>query len=120
MRKLSIMKWYPICQVICMIPATINRVVNLSNDKHYFVLSLLQAIFDYILGVFICIIFLLSPEIKHSLIFCFKKIKSARFSKESIDTSKTNYNDTSDSFIENNYEENISHYIAHSKRTSNI
>lgn len=98
-----------------MIPATINRVYNLSVDKHYFVFSLLQAIFDSILGVFICIIFLLSPEIKHSLIFCFKKLKYARFCKQSTDTSKTNYNETSDSFIENNFTENLSNYMDHSK-----
>ena len=102
-----------------MIPATLNRVYNLSRDKHNFVLSLLQAIFDSILGVFICIIFLLSPEIKHSLILCFKKLKRAG-SKPSTDTSKTNYNDTSDSFIENDFTESLSKYMDHSKSNSNI
>jgi len=103
-----------------MIPATINRVYNLSMDKHCFVLSLLQSIFDSSLGVVTCIIFLLSPEIKHSLIVCWKKLKSVGFF--SRDSSYSNSNETNESFIENNIttNDNPSNDVDLSKRTSHI
>lgn len=112
MKKYSMMKWYPIFQVIYMIPSTINRIYTLLTKQHIFVMSMLQSIFDSSLGITICIIFLLSPEIKNSLIACFKKMTKSQ-------TEKAYSNTISDSFIENNTDENFN-YFDQSKRTSSL
>jgi hypothetical protein len=74
MENLLIMRWCPILQVICSIPATIHRVYNLVTGIDNFTLGILHAIFDSINGFLICFVFLLTPEIKKSFINCIKKI----------------------------------------------
>ncbi len=74
MKKYSVMKWYPIIQIICSIPATINRLYDVITKSNSFWLMLIQALFDGIEGLLITIIFLLDPEIKHSLKICFFRI----------------------------------------------
>jgi len=116
-----------------MLPATINRIYSLITNDHLFILSLLQAIFDSSLGALTCIIFLLSPEIKHSLISCFKKIRNVISScfRKINDESSTNQNLSdsvkkafSESYISENsviddmY--NYKCYVDQSKRTSII
>jgi len=73
MENLLVMRWYPITQVICNIPATIHRVYNLISGQDNFVMGILQAVFDSIIGIVICVIFLLSPEIRKSYLSCFRK-----------------------------------------------
>lgn len=109
MKKFSIMKWYPISQVICMLPATINRIYTLITNKHQFAMSLLQAIFDSILGVVICIIFLLSPEIKHSLIICFKILFNKKFNNNKQMVYNSNNND---SLLEKDFSDDYSYEIS--------
>ncbi len=74
MKKYSVMKWYPIVQIVCSLPATVNRLYDIITKSNNFWLMLIQAFFDGIEGLMITIIFLLEPEIKHSLKFCFLRI----------------------------------------------
>lgn len=93
MKNLLIMRWYPIIQVICSIPATIHRVFNLITGNDNFVLGILQGIFDSIVGFLICITFLLSPEIKKNFITCFRKI----FRKKNVENIDEAFHDSVDS-----------------------
>jgi len=66
----SIMKWYPIIQTIFAIIATVNRLYNLISKESSFPMMILQTICDKTEGLFIVIIFILSPEIKNNLKIC--------------------------------------------------
>lgn len=68
------MKWYPIVQILCWIPGTINRILVLSDKNEMFFMLVLQTIFDSLVGFFTMLVFMTSPENKHSILICCKKI----------------------------------------------
>jgi hypothetical protein len=66
---------YPIAQVICFVPATINRFYNIITKEDLYALTVIQSIVDYCMGFIITLIFIFSPAIKYSLLarICRKK-----------------------------------------------
>jgi hypothetical protein len=68
------MVFYPIAQIICFIPATINRLYNIITKEELFSLMVIQAILDYSLGFIITMIFLSSPSIKYTLLAFIKRL----------------------------------------------
>jgi hypothetical protein len=64
---------FPVAQIVCFIPATINRLYNLILKEDVFALTVIQAILDYSLGFIITAIFVFSPTIKYSLLLFIKK-----------------------------------------------
>jgi hypothetical protein len=78
MKIYSVMKWYPIIQIICSLPATTNRLYDIIIKENNFGLMITQSIFDCLEGCFITIVFLFSPEIKNSLRVCWIKFLSKR------------------------------------------
>jgi hypothetical protein len=79
------MVFYPVAQIICFIPATINRLYNIINKQDQFALSIIHSIFDYSLGFIITLIFVFSPTIKYSLLSRLKKLCK----KQNRDTNTT-------------------------------
>lgn len=76
MKTYSVMKWYPIIQIVCSLPATINRIYDIIVKETNFSLMITQTVFDCIGGCFITTVFLFSPEIKNSLRVCWIKFLS--------------------------------------------
>ncbi len=87
MKIYSVMKWYPIVQIICSLPATINRLYDIIAKENNFALMITQSIFDSLEGCFITIVFLFSPEIKNSLNICWYKFFSKQRIKRDTDES---------------------------------
>jgi hypothetical protein len=58
---------YPIANIVCFIPATINRLYNIITKSDQFALTIIQSIFDYSLGAIITTLFVLSPIINYTL-----------------------------------------------------
>jgi hypothetical protein len=70
------LKWFPISQIVCMIPSTISRMYSVFDLEPNMVLTISQTIFGSILGVLYFIIYIRIPHVKHSLkVFYYKLIK---------------------------------------------
>jgi len=69
----SKLKWYPIVQIVCIIPGTINRIYNLVLEDDSFILTLLQAIFDYSSGFLFALVYGLNPTIIKAIKELFSK-----------------------------------------------
>jgi hypothetical protein len=69
-----IIKWFPIVQMICIIPSTISRVYNVLDLEANFVLVLLQTIFGSCIGIPYLIIYLNLPEVKECLRVLYNKL----------------------------------------------
>ena len=85
----SKLKWYPIVQIICLIPGTINRIYNMCTDQNNFELTLLQAIFDYLSGFLFAIVYGFNSSIKKAiykclfmLCCCFKEEKTTKIIRQ--------------------------------------
>jgi len=95
------LKWYPIIQIICFVPATINRVYDYLTGNESFILTLIQAIFDYSSGFLFAIVYGLNHTIIDylrdclSICFCCKKKKENDKSFIETDSRKSFYNDKS-------------------------
>jgi membrane protein CcdC involved in cytochrome C biogenesis len=76
LEMLNILKWFPIFQIISVLPSTINRFYMLIKEKDSFLLSILQTIFGSITGMFYFIVFVNIPIVKITLYVGFKKLKS--------------------------------------------
>ena len=92
MKIYSVMKWYPIIQIICSLPASINRFYDIITKQNNFGLMITQSFFDCSEGCLITIVFLCSPQIKHSLRICCRKIfRRRRKSPDSNEVSNRNW-----------------------------
>jgi hypothetical protein len=67
---------YPIAQIVCFIPATVNRLYNIIMKQEQFTLSIIHTTFDYSLGFIITLIFLLSPNIRYSILSCMRRLRN--------------------------------------------
>lgn len=91
------LKWYPIVQIICLLPGTINRIYNFSTQHEVFVLTLIQALFDFSSGFFFAIVYGLNPTIRNAICSCFrvcfcrKKKRTSRISEELNISGESNY-----------------------------
>ena len=74
-RSVSRLKWYPIVLVICLIPASINRLLNYYNYD-YLALVYLHTMFDSLQGFLFSLVYGFNPEIRKAVkdlcskIFC--------------------------------------------------
>ncbi len=66
----SKLKWYPIVQIVTLLPGTINRVFNILMKKQNFELMLLQAIFDYSSGLLFALVYGLNPTMLKVICRC--------------------------------------------------
>lgn len=67
-------KWFPIAQIICVIPSTISRIYNVLDKPPNFTLIIFQTIFGSILGVCYLIIYVRIPYVKHALNIFYCKV----------------------------------------------
>jgi len=90
------LKWYPIIQIICFVPATINRVNDYLTGNESFILTLIQTIFDYSSGFLFAIAYGLNHTIIDYLSDCLS-ICCCCIKKKEKDKSikETDYNDKS-------------------------
>ncbi len=65
------LKLYPLVQVISFIPATVNRVYNLIDNRENFYLLLIQGIFDALTGLMFAFVFGFNYQVRKSLGDCF-------------------------------------------------
>jgi len=80
-----VLKWFPIIQIICVVPSTINRIYNVLDQPPNFVLMIFQTIFGSIIGLGYLIIYVRIPYVKHALkIFYYKLLKIERTSSDSM------------------------------------
>ncbi len=68
------LKWLPIFQCILLLPATLNRLISVFGHSPYFYLMLIQTMCDASSGITCFIIYILLPNIKHSLKICYSKL----------------------------------------------
>jgi len=91
----SKLKWYPIIQIICLIPGTINRTYDMLTDEQSFELTLIQAIFDYLSGFLFAIVYGLNPSLKNAIYkcirFCCCKKTRTSFLSEDLNVSKDSF-----------------------------
>lgn len=51
-------------QIVSLIPATINRIISLNQDKDYFWLLVIQIIFDSLTGLIFSIVYGFNPNVR--------------------------------------------------------
>ena len=88
--------------IICIVPATINRLYNLSNNQEIAILFYIQTFFDSLQGLLFAIIFGIDSSIKEVIKqFCstlFKNKSSTYTTEKSNESESRNYNNF-ESFI---------------------
>ena len=96
------LRLYPIIMIICIVPATINRLYNLSNNQEIAILFYIQTFFDSLQGLLFAIIFGIDSSIKEVIKqFCstlFKNKSSTYTTEKSNESESRNYNNF-ESFI---------------------
>jgi hypothetical protein len=70
----NVIKWFPIAQIICVIPSTISRIYNVLDKPPNFTLIIFQTIFGSVLGVCYLIIYVRIPYVKHALNIFYCKV----------------------------------------------
>src|SRR5690606_37919574 len=74
------LKWFLVCQFICMIPSTISRVYNIVNKQPNYILQVFQTIFGSISGVLFFIVYCYLPNVKVAYFQLCRRI----FNKEDV------------------------------------
>lgn len=60
--------WYPVIQIICLLPATVNRIIFLINPTNNTpTLDIIQAAFDSMTGFMFAIVYGFNPSVKESI-----------------------------------------------------
>ena len=72
-RTTSNLKWYPIILIICFIPATIHRIMDITVKVEVKFLLYVQGIFDSLQGLLFVIVYSLTPEVQLALKELWKK-----------------------------------------------
>jgi len=75
----QILKWFPIVQIICILPSTVNRLFNVFNKQPEFPLLILQTVFGSTIGLGYFLIYLRIPVVKNSLKVFYNKICCKKF-----------------------------------------
>lgn len=88
----NVLKFFPIAQICCIIPSTINRFAILFNrgevEFNSFTLNVLQCVFGSITGLFYLIIYIFLPDVKLALstfcsrVCCHKRISTNKLIKK--------------------------------------
>jgi hypothetical protein len=97
-RYINKLQYYPIVQIICIFPATVNRIMYYYFDHNYvFWMSLIQIIFDSLTGLIFSIVFGFNPnvimiicEFKEKI--CSKKKKKNPFDREDSSSDSSSIN----------------------------
>jgi hypothetical protein len=87
---------YPIVQIVSYIPATINRIYNLSYCTENFELMMIQIIFDSITGLMYCFVFGFNNSVKKAVgefcrsFFCKKNVDQSIETEEKLQSRLSN------------------------------
>jgi hypothetical protein len=66
-------KWFPILQIICAIPSTVNRVFSIFDERPVGVLNIMQAFLGASYGICYLIIFLSLPSVNNAIKQLYKR-----------------------------------------------
>jgi hypothetical protein len=105
------MKWFPIVQILCIIPSTISRIYNVLDLEANFVLVLAQTIFGSFLGIPYLIIYLNLPQVKECMRVLYDKI----FNRVEIETS-IDYGSDANSNIYKSWKDTRSNDFGYTKK----
>ncbi len=106
-----VMKWFPIVQILCIIPSTISRIYNVLDLEANFVLVLAQTIFGSFLGIPYLIIYLNLPQVKECMRVLYDKI----FNRVEIETS-IDYGSDANSNIYKSWKDTRSNDFGYTKK----
>jgi hypothetical protein len=70
----SKLRMYPIVQIVSYIPATVNKIYNLTTGNSNFTLMLIQGIFDSLTGLMFALVYGFNSSVRASLCECFRAI----------------------------------------------
>jgi hypothetical protein len=105
-RYTSKLKWYPLIQIISLLPATISRLYYLATRDNNFYLVLIQCIFDSLTGLMFSLVYGFNPSVRAALVeLCRKFAGTYRTRTESSGSTKGKSRDLTlyeESFINNN------------------
>jgi hypothetical protein len=79
------LKYFPIINIICILPSTVNRIYNVLDLDSNFTLVLLQTIFGSAEGIGYLVVYLMIPQISQSFNF----ILSRKFNDTTQDSFPT-------------------------------
>jgi hypothetical protein len=91
------LKWFPIVQIICLIPGTITRIFNILHLQPYFPLVIVQTFFGSFIGVFYLIVYIRLPHVKIALKAFFQRVSNKN---NSPDKDKPSGEDSSNNKLE--------------------
>jgi hypothetical protein len=66
-RYIGKLKWFPIVQILSLLPATINKLYYLTSNDKNFPLSIIQALFDGFTGLLFSLLYINHPSVKNAL-----------------------------------------------------
>lgn len=92
LRYTSKLKWFPIIQVISLLPATVDRIVDVATGNEYFPLALFRIMFDSLTGLFFTLVYGLNPSVNRAIRDCLCKIFGIRQSIDEGNYSSNNSN----------------------------
>jgi hypothetical protein len=83
------LKLYPLVQIISFLPATVNKVYNLTTNRENFYMLLLQGMFDAMTGLMFALVFGFNLSVRNYISECCRIICCCR-KKEKLDSDAIN------------------------------
>ncbi len=103
-RKLRL---YPLVQIVSYIPATVNRIYNLSSGRDNFSLMMIQIIFDSLTGLMFSVVYGINASVTKAVCECCESLccKKKHIVQDASDMQSRNRHSHNSTFIDETFNE---------------